>query len=306
MNRTTVQAVNPADPTPLYLQIAEHIRDRIRRGELADGDALAPLREAAEEWGVNLHTVRHAYAALAREGMVETSRGPRGTRVLAPSVDRSKLARDVIRRAMREYELTTDDLRSAIEEARSSATESRPVVWVIECSREQCESHAREIMDRFDVDARPLPLHEIDEWPQGDLIATYFHYNDIRRAWPQKLRDVHFVSIAPDASVVARVPAEVKRVRVVESDIETAEAIASDVTVLFGADVVVEPVAFAESDAALRVEEDAPVLFPPRAWQGLSTEARDDRRAVPLRYVIENEDLQSVASRLHWRAAANR
>jgi DNA-binding transcriptional regulator YhcF (GntR family) len=306
MNRTIVQAVDPADPTPLYLQIAEHIRDRIRRGELADGDALAPLREAAEAWGVNLHTVRHAYAALAREGMVETSRGPRGTRVLAPTVDRSELARDVIRRAMREYDLNADDLLGAIQGVRAGASGARPVVWVIECSLEQCESHAREIMERFDVEARPLPLHEIDELPQDHLIATYFHYNDIRRAWPHKLRDVHFVSIAPDADVVTRMPTDAKRVRIIESDIETARAIASDVTVLFGPDVSVEPVAYEDSNAALETEDDAAVLFPPRAWQGLTTEGRKDRRAIPLRYVIEHKDLQDVASRLHWRAAANR
>src|SRR5210317_255717 len=74
--------IDPNAPTPLYLQIAEAIRERIRRGELASGESLEPLREAARTWNVNLHTVRHAYTALAREGLVET-RGTRGTRVAA-------------------------------------------------------------------------------------------------------------------------------------------------------------------------------------------------------------------------------
>ena len=74
-------SIDPGSEIPLYLQIAEAIRARIDSGDLSPGDALRPLREAAEHWGVNLHTVRHAYTALAREGLIETSRGARGTRV---------------------------------------------------------------------------------------------------------------------------------------------------------------------------------------------------------------------------------
>ena len=78
------ESIDPASPVPLYHQIAESIRSRIAAGSLESGDALEPMRQAAERWGVNLHTVRHAYAALARDGLVETSRGARGTRVIAP------------------------------------------------------------------------------------------------------------------------------------------------------------------------------------------------------------------------------
>ena len=73
-------AVDPESPVPLYHQIAEAIRAQMERGELAPGDALEPMRRAADQWGVNLHTVRHAYAALAREGLLEM-RSARGTRV---------------------------------------------------------------------------------------------------------------------------------------------------------------------------------------------------------------------------------
>ena len=69
--------VHGESPVPLYHQIAEALRASIEAGKLNPGDALQPMRQAAERWGVNIHTVRHAYAALAREGLVERSRGRR-------------------------------------------------------------------------------------------------------------------------------------------------------------------------------------------------------------------------------------
>jgi regulatory GntR family protein len=74
-------SLDPASPVPLYHQLAEALRYRIATGALAPGTALPPLRAAARQWGVNLHTVRHAYAALASLGLVRT-RAPHGTLVL--------------------------------------------------------------------------------------------------------------------------------------------------------------------------------------------------------------------------------
>ena len=80
--------VDSESPIPLYHQIAEAVRAAIAAGKLAPGDVLQPMRQAAEEWGVAIQTVRHAYASLAREGLVESGRGRRGTWVVAsgPSV----------------------------------------------------------------------------------------------------------------------------------------------------------------------------------------------------------------------------
>jgi len=71
--------IDPQSPVPLYHQIAEALRVSIEAGTLAPGDALQPMREAAERWGVAIHTVRHAYAALAREGLVKPAEGARHT-----------------------------------------------------------------------------------------------------------------------------------------------------------------------------------------------------------------------------------
>ena len=68
-------SIDPDSPVPLYYQIAESIRTAIESGSLRPGDALTPLGEAAESWGVNVHTVRHPYTSLARDGLLKAHRG---------------------------------------------------------------------------------------------------------------------------------------------------------------------------------------------------------------------------------------
>jgi DNA-binding transcriptional regulator YhcF (GntR family) len=63
---------------PVGIQLAWNLRSRIERGELRPGDQLPSLREAAATAGVNVNTVRAAYARLEAAGVVTTAQG-RGT-----------------------------------------------------------------------------------------------------------------------------------------------------------------------------------------------------------------------------------
>ena len=47
-------------PLPLYLQLADHLRQLIIQGALADRDVLPGEREIAERFGVSRVTVRKA------------------------------------------------------------------------------------------------------------------------------------------------------------------------------------------------------------------------------------------------------
>ncbi len=64
--------------TPVYRQIADQIRGRIECGELSSGDRLPPIRELAQQLGVNRDTVSTAYETLAADGIVDARVG-RGT-----------------------------------------------------------------------------------------------------------------------------------------------------------------------------------------------------------------------------------
>jgi molybdate-binding protein/DNA-binding transcriptional regulator YhcF (GntR family) len=68
------------DKTPLYIQIADTIRQQVLDGKLRPGDALPPVREMAERWGCTPGTVQQAYKELARQGLA-VSRSGQGTRV---------------------------------------------------------------------------------------------------------------------------------------------------------------------------------------------------------------------------------
>ncbi|MGH0037639.1 MAG: PLP-dependent aminotransferase family protein [Myxococcota bacterium] len=77
MRLPTLERAGSSQP-PVYRQIADHIRDEIERGDLAEGDRLPPIRELARSLEVNRDTVSLAYESLATEGWLESAVG-RGT-----------------------------------------------------------------------------------------------------------------------------------------------------------------------------------------------------------------------------------
>lgn len=60
---------------PLYHQIADELRDRIRGGALAPGQKLPSESELVAAYGTTRTTVRQALRVLAAEGLVESRRG---------------------------------------------------------------------------------------------------------------------------------------------------------------------------------------------------------------------------------------
>lgn len=63
-------SINDQDARPVYIQIANQIKDQIQRGELNPGDELPSVRDLAESLGINMHTVRHAYSILRGQKIV--------------------------------------------------------------------------------------------------------------------------------------------------------------------------------------------------------------------------------------------
>jgi len=78
-------ALDKASPVPLYHQLAEAIRERVRQGALPPGERLPPERELAEQAGISRMTARQALAELARGGALDVRHGV-GTFVAAPKL----------------------------------------------------------------------------------------------------------------------------------------------------------------------------------------------------------------------------
>ena len=71
---------------PRYQQIADALRDQIRRGDLTPGARLDTQRALARRFEVTLMTLRQALEVLEREQLIERRHGL-GTFVATPSID---------------------------------------------------------------------------------------------------------------------------------------------------------------------------------------------------------------------------
>ncbi len=315
-----------ASPVPLFHQIAEALRAEIAAGVLTPGALLPPLRVAASAWGVNLHTVRHAYHALAQAGLVRTS-APRGTVVLRPGEApiASPANEDVVTRFLREarehHGLTLHDIRRQLERQVTGEPEPPPevrpgpaargspsIVYVIECSTSQALDLAQQVQARWQVTAKPWSLERAGEPPAGALVATYFHYNDIRARWPRRLAEVQFASIRPDPALAARVraivPTETRTTVILcEREAEKARNVAADLAaVLPSPTFEIRTLVSNNPTTALHVAgKTQPILFAPRVWGALGAAERADARAIEVRYLFDPAELHAVAERFQWR-----
>jgi GntR family transcriptional regulator len=60
---------------PVYLQLADQIRNAAASGRLSPGDPLPALRPLAEELRINRNTIAKAYSELEAQGIIETVPG---------------------------------------------------------------------------------------------------------------------------------------------------------------------------------------------------------------------------------------
>jgi GntR family transcriptional regulator len=70
-------------PVPLYVQIADILRDAIRRGDYVPDRPIPSEKDLSDEYGVNRLTARKAVRVLAEEGLVTVVPG-RGSYVRRP------------------------------------------------------------------------------------------------------------------------------------------------------------------------------------------------------------------------------
>lgn len=67
--------IDELDRRPIYRQVADEIKGLIARGELREGMALPPVRQVADDLGVNLNTIAAAYRELQKEGLLKVRHG---------------------------------------------------------------------------------------------------------------------------------------------------------------------------------------------------------------------------------------
>ncbi len=309
-------SLDPNSPVPLYHQIAEALSYQVATGRIPPGHRLPAVRDAAKAWDVNMHTVRRAYAELAERGLVEI-RGSKGTRVCGTpgraARRRTHSALDaflerILSEGRAQHGLERHDLVRLLANWSPAHAGTSGVVHVVECSETQCDDHVREIEEHWDVEARPWCLSRSGEPPPGPIVATYFHHNEVRRRWPHRLQEIRFVAIHPDPQLPSDrrtiVPSG-KRLTLTlcEFDDPMASNIAADLSVLFPADryCIKTRVVTRGSELLGTRGQRKPILLSPRVWDSLGPEARMDRRAIKIAYVIAEEELENLGHFFGWR-----
>jgi len=306
-----------SSPVPLYHQITEAIRYRIATGEIAPGAALPPLREAARLWGAHLHTVRRAYAELARRGVVVT-RIARGT-VVQPTAARSHADRAaasrldtflerVLREARVGHGLGAGELAGLLEARRAAESPERKAsVYVAECSETQSADLAQQLMARWRVAAVPWSLDHPPPPAGVPIIATFFHFNEVRSRWSDRLGEVRFMAIRPDPALGERLrrstnPGARATVTLCEREPEMLHNILADLQRLLpGREFRIEPKIVRTPDRWLAQRRSRhPVLFSPRVWGELSAKTRRDPRAHEASFVFDRSELDAIGPVLGW------
>lgn len=307
-------------PIPLYHQIAEVIRFRIAKGLLKKGDPLPALKAAAQDWGVNFHTVRRAYRELEDQGLVET-RIPFGTLVLGiphevaaggPHLDEitNWIRRSVAETAHRFNADPGELLPIYTQAVRDLAERRAPSVYVVECSEPQSVYMAQQVMERWHVEALPWPISRDVPASEFPILSTYFHFNDIRRRWPRAAGRMHFLPVVIVEDFLKKIDAAVqkypkmRRIIVCEREETMLQNIAIDVASLVtSAKYHVEPqlVTGDISDWFDKKDGHTLALLSPRLWGELPKGYRERHDLVGVRYLFESQALEFLGQKFGWR-----
>jgi len=172
---------------PVYLQVAERIREAILSGDLAPGAALPPERELGERFAVSRTSVREALRALQAQGLVVAAAPTAPLRVAAPEALSTGPVRDALGHLLRLGRVPLGDLvelRCALEAAAvEAAARRRP--------RPDLSAAAAEI------DAMHAAGTDVVAWKQADV---RFHVALVRASGNEAL---HLVMLAVRDSVAA-------------------------------------------------------------------------------------------------------
>jgi len=305
-------ATDRTSSVPLYRQIAEALRYKIATGEVPIDARLPTITQGSRAWKVNLHTVRRAYAELAADGMVQMQRG-RGTIVTARAPATHPTSREgvaafvdwISSRAASEHGLSRTELADLIALTDAPANTGRGIN-VIECSAHQAEDLARELSAHWQVKTRGWSLERADEPGAGPFIATYFHYNDIRRRWPHRMKDAAFISIRPSAGLGQQLRSFGRRkgpleIRLVEREETMASSIASDIkAILPSARYRLERDVAKGRLNDFNFKEGRLYLFSPRLWAALGDAQRSLPNALEVIYEIPDSEQSRLARHFGW------
>lgn len=113
-------SVNKQSPIPFYEQIKNQVLTLIRLGVLAPGAQIPSIRSVSAETGVNVNTVKKAFAELEMSGVIYTVPGL-GSFVSEQALENSAITQKV-----------KSDIAEILERAKSIGVSKEEVFEIIE------------------------------------------------------------------------------------------------------------------------------------------------------------------------------
>lgn len=210
------------DERPLYIQLADSIREMVLQGSLLPGQRLPTVRALFHETGLSDGTIRHAYEHLAREGVLTLVQGS-GTFVShEPRGNRSKEIRAMaaIDRMLEELEglgMTLREIQLYINVKMSHRKDSRPLV------RLACVDESSEMLNELALQLSTLPGVELTEYLLQDVrrapiqllgsfplvVTTQANHPELLALMGEQREKVLCVALAPEPGTLialARLP----------------------------------------------------------------------------------------------------
>jgi GntR family transcriptional regulator len=160
---------------PVGVQLAWALRGAIESGVLRPGDRLPPLRDLADEVGVNANTLRAAYAKLEADGLIETRHGS-GTFVIGPAARRDLTPLvGAATRAAHDAGVDPRDLAAALYVSSPERTRTDD-----EAHRRRALREEIAVLERILAELAPAPLVEPEPHPRGPRLLTTAELEEIR------------------------------------------------------------------------------------------------------------------------------
>jgi len=307
-----IRPPDPSLPVPLYSQIADQLRWQISTGALRPGIPLPATRDAATAWRVHRHPVARAYRELKAAGLLTPGAGGRWLVAAGPPADASppgvdSFLAETLEIARSQLGLTPAALTAALR-AHAGIEVGPDHVCVIECTQSQCDDLARQIESHWSVAVRSFCLADAGEPPEMPLVATLFHYEEIRGRWPERLADLRFVAAHVDPALrdlvehVAPGPGRRDVVLLVRHDAVAGLSLADEIEAMLGPRYPLRLEVLAHRHAVPAPEEADAILATPAAWSDLPPLDRARLDVIRVRYAIEPRDLGALGVVFGWRA----
>lgn len=295
--------------------LARHFVYRIATGSLRPGDALPPLRDAAQRWAVNQATVRRAYERLielrlvssrAREGYF-VQEGTEVDHVARFRGQFQELHDLLAERIMANTDLTVlGALRCllALSEARADRD---PECVLVECTAYQATNMAQQVRSMLRIPCTPVTLsqigHRSSNVPASVRVAitTMFHLaelQDLLQHRPVKLVPVA-VKYDYEAFGMGEPPREAL---VIARDQDQAVEIAADLAVntptiaWSGLGTAPELLESLLDDTIASRSVSVGVVLSPTLWECATTRHRESHMIRPLLTRISDLSWQNVAA----------